>query len=346
MSTATDISEAAAQTGGTRRMRYTEAIEQAIWEEMERDDSVFTLGQMVSTAGFFGKKGGKSLIEEFGPKRVRDTGITETFMAGSAAGAAMVGMKPVVQMGFAGFSLIAGDEIYHKLAKWRYMHGGKFELSAVIRLPGGHQDAAGPEHSNSYEVLGMHMPGLKVVVPGTPADAKGLMKAAIRDPNPVLFHEVRSLNFTKGHVPIDPDHVVPLGQAEVVRRGRDLTIITYGHLRGVSLDAAEQLAGEGVEIEVIDLKSLVPLDYPTVFESVARTGRAMVVNEAARTAGPASEIAVRIYEELWDRLRAPVERVTAPDVPAPQTLRLEALMRPSTDQVVAVARTLAARHGM
>lgn len=342
--TNTEMNPRSAAVGSTEpetvRMRYIEAIESAVREEMRRDETVFTLGQGVSIGGFFGKKGQQTLVEEFGPKRVRDSGITEAFMAGSAAGAAMVGTRPIIQMGFAGFSLIAGDEIYHKLAKWRYMHGGKFELPAVIRLPGGHQDAAGPEHSNSYEVLGMHMPGLKVVVPGTPADAKGLLKAAVRDPNPVLFHEVRSLNFTKGPVPTDPDFVVPIGVAETVVRGTDLTMITYGHMRKECVTAATELAKQGISAEVIDLKSLVPLDYPTVFESVARTRRAMVVNEAALTAGPASEIAVRIYEELFGTLLAPVERVCAPDVPAPQTLRLEAMMRPTPDRIVETASRL------
>ncbi len=332
-----------ANTGETVRLRYIEAIESAISEEMDRDPSVFHMGQGISNGGFFGKKGGPTPIEKYGSKRVRDSGITETFMAGSAAGAAMVGMRPVIQMGFAGFTLIAGDELYHKLGKWRYMHGGKFQLPAVIRLPGGHQDAAGPEHSNSYEVLGMHMPGLKVVVPGTAADAKGLMKAAIRDDNPVLFHEVRSLNFTKGAVPTSPDFVVPIGVAEVVAPGDDVTIITYGHLRGESEKAAKALAADGVSVEIIDLRSLMPLDYPTVFESVSKTGRALIVNEAHRTAGPASEIAVRIYEELYGSLKAPVVRLTAPDVPAPQTLRLEALMRPTSEQIVDEARKLARR---
>lgn len=326
----------------TVRMRYIEAIENTLWAEMEHDDSVFTLGQGVGAGGFFGRKGGRTLLDEFGTKRVRDTGITEAFMAGSAAGAAMVGMRPVVQMGFAGFSLIAGDEIYNKLGKWRYMHGGKFELPAVIRLPGGHQDAAGPEHSNSYEVLGMHMPGLKVVVPGTPADACGLFRSAIRDPNPVLFHEVRSLYFSRGMVPTDPDFTVPLGVADVAREGTDLSIITYGHLRGESLKAAEQMAGEGISVEVVDLRSLQPLDYPTVFASVAKTGRALIVNEAHRTAGPASEIAVRIYEELSRELKAPIARLCAPDVPSPQSLRLEAMMRPTAAQIAEEARRLAA----
>lgn len=316
-----------------RRMNYAEAIELAIREEMRRDPNVFTMGQMVSGGGFFAKKGEQSLIEEFGPKRVRDTGITESFMAGAAAGAAIVGMKPIVQMGFAGFSLIAGDEIYHKLAKWRYMHGGKFELSAVIRLPGGHADAAGPEHSNSYEVIGMHMPGLKVVVPGTAADAKGLMKAAIRDPNPVLFHEVRSLNYLRGMVPTDPDFVVPLGKANVARPGTDITVVTYGQMLSHCLKAAEILAAQGIETEVIDLRSLVPLDYETVFASVEKTKRAAVVVEAALTAGPASEIAARIYEQHFRTLRAPVLRVASLDVPAPQTLRLEAMVPPSVERI-------------
>ncbi len=341
MSTTTSVEQQASEASRTRRLRYTEAIELALREEMRRDPSVFTLGQMVSGGGFFGKKGGLSLIDEFGPKRVRDTGITETFMAGSAAGAAMIGLRPVVQMGFAGFSLIAADEIYHKLAKWRYMHGGKFELPAVIRLPGGHADAAGPEHSNSYEVLGMHMPGLKVVVPSTPADAFGLMKTAIRDNNPVLFHEVRSLNYVKDVVPTDPDFTVPFGQADIVRAGSDVTVVTYGHPRHDAVTAADELASEGVEVEVIDLRTLVPLDYETVFSSVRKTGKVLVLNEAARTAGPASEIAARIYEELFSELKAPVKRLCAPDVPAPQTLRLEAMMRPSLDDIKSALSELA-----
>ncbi len=324
-----------------RQLRYTEAIELAIREEMRRDPSVFTMGQMVSGGGFFAKKGEKSLLEEFGPKRVRDTGITETFMAGAAAGAAIVGLKPVVQMGFGGFSLIAGDEIYHKLAKWRYMHGGKFTMSAVLRLPGGHSDAAGPEHSNSYEVLGMHFPGLKVVIPGTPADAYGLMKAAIRDPNPVLFHEVRSLNYLRGPVPTDPEFTVPLGKARIVRAGSSVRVLTYGAMLGPSLQVADLLAHEGIDLEVIDLRSLAPLDYDLVFASVAKTRRAAVVNEAHLTAGPASEIAVRIYEEAFTQLAAPVQRICALDVPAPQTLRLEAMVRPSIDQITTAIRQLA-----
>ncbi len=325
----------------TQRLNYTEAVELALREEMRADETVFTMGTSVRAGGFFGRKGQKTLGEEFGAKRVRNTGILEVFMTGAAAGAAIVGMKPVVQLGFGGFALIAGDEIYHKLAKWRYMHGGKFPMSAVIRLSIGHADAAGPEHSNSYEVLGMHLPGLKVVVPATAADAYGLMKTAIRDPDPVLFHEVRSLRFLRGEVPTDPDFAVPLGRAAIAREGDAVTVVTYGQMLHDSLRAAEVVAQDGISVEVIDLRTLLPLDYETVYASVGKTRRALVVNEAHRNAGPASEIATRIYEHHFGRLAAPVRRLCALDVPAPQTRRLEAMVRPSVDEIAGAMRELA-----
>jgi acetoin:2,6-dichlorophenolindophenol oxidoreductase subunit beta len=325
----------------TQRLNYTEAVELALREEMRADETVFTMGTSVQAGGFFGRKGEQSLCEEFGPKRVRNTGILEVFMTGAAAGAAIVGMKPVVQLGFGGFALIAGDEIYHKLAKWRYMHGGKFPMSAVIRLSIGHADAAGPEHSNSYELLGMHLPGLKVVVPATAADAYGLMRTAIRDPDPVLFHEVRSLRFLRGQVPTDPDFAVPLGRAAIAREGETVTVVTYGQMLHDSLRAAELVAQDGISAEVIDLRTLLPLDYETVYASVGKTRRALVVNEAHLNAGPASEIATRIYEHDFARLAAPVRRLCALDVPAPQTRRLEAMVRPSVEQIAGAMRELA-----
>lgn len=322
----------------TQTLTYNAAIGQAIAEEMRIDPSVFVLGQMAAGGGQFAVERG--LSDEFGTERVRNTNITEAFMAGCTAGAAIAGMKPVVNMGFGDFALIAGDEIFHKLAKWRFMHGGKFALSAVVIMPVGNMGGGGPEHSSSLEVLGMHFPGLKVVVPATPADAKGLMKAAIRDPNPVLFHSVQALSFMKGDVSDDAELVVPFGKAAVRTSGKDITLVTFGSMLQPSLDAAAVLAKEGIEVEVIDLRSLVPLDWDTVLSSVRRTHRAMVVHEAVRTAGPGAEIAARIQEEAFYDLETPVFRVGGKDVIKPQTARLEQASIPNADEIVVAARKL------
>ena len=265
-------------------MGYNAAMGLGLVEEMRRDDSIFIMGQGVVTGGWFGME--KGLVAEFGTDRVLDCGIAEAFEAGLAAGAAIAGMKPVINMGFGDFALIAGDEIYHKLAKWRYMHGLDVPMTAVIIFPIGAMGGAGPEHSSCTEVLGMHFPGLKVVVPSTAEDAKGLMKAALREPNPVLFHSVQGLGWTRSDVPLDPNFVVPIGKAATRRAGQDLTILTYGSMVPRALEAAERLAGEGIDAEVVDLRTLVPLDWDHVLESVTRTHRAMVVHEAFRPAGP------------------------------------------------------------
>lgn len=319
-------------------MGYNAAMGLGLVEEMRRDDAIFVLGQGVATGGWFGAE--KGLSDEFGLDRVIDSGISEAFEAGLAAGAAIVGMKPVINMGFGDFALIAGDEIYHKLAKWRYMHGLDHPMTAVIIFPIGAMGGAGPEHSSCTEVLGMHFPGLKVVVPATPEDAKGLMKAALREPNPVLFHSIQGLGWSRGSVPTDPEFIVPIGKAATPRAGRDLTIITYGSMVPRSLEAAEILAGEGLEAEVIDLRSLVPLDWDCVLASVRRTNRAMVVHEAFRTAGPGAEIAARIQEEAFFDLEAPVMRLGAKDFPLPQHSDLEALSIPSVAAIADAARTL------
>jgi pyruvate/2-oxoglutarate/acetoin dehydrogenase E1 component len=325
---------------GTAVMAYNAAMGLALIEEMRRDERVFVLGQGVATGGWFGAE--KGLADEFGRDRVIDSNIAEAFEAGVAAGAAIVGMKPVINMGFGDFALIAGDEIFHKLAKWRYMHGLDVPMTAVVIFPIGVMGGAGPEHSSCPEVLGMHFPGLKVVVPATPADAKGLMAAALREPNPVLFHSVNSLGFQRGEVPLDPDFIVPIGKGVVRRAGNAITAITYGSMVDRTLAAADRVADEGIDIEVIDLRSLVPLDWELVLSSVRRTHRAMVVHEAVKTAGPGAEIAAQIQERLFFELEAPILRVAAKDVPLPQNGDLEQLCIPSVDEIADAARRLMA----
>lgn len=325
---------------GTAVMAYNAAMGLALIEEMRRDERVFVLGQGVATGGWFGAE--KGLADEFGRERVIDSNIAEAFEAGVAAGAAIVGMKPVINMGFGDFALIAGDEIFHKLAKWRYMHGLDVPMTAVVIFPIGVMGGAGPEHSSCPEVLGMHFPGLKVVVPATPADAKGLMAAALREPNPVLFHSVNSLGFQRGEVPLDPDFIVPIGKGVVRRAGNTITAITYGSMVDRTLAAADRVADEGIDVEVIDLRSLVPLDWELVLSSVRRTHRAMVVHEAVKTAGPGAEIAAQIQERLFFELEAPILRVAAKDVPLPQNGDLEQLCIPSVDEIADAARRLIA----
>jgi pyruvate/2-oxoglutarate/acetoin dehydrogenase E1 component len=326
---------------GTENLGYGRAINLALAEEMRRDERVWMMGQDIGRmGGVFGVTRG--LFDEFGPMRVRDTTINETFIVGGAAGAAMTGTIPVVELQFADFGLVAGDEIFHKLAKWRYMHGGKLSMPAVVRLPTGVVGGAGAEHSQSLEALGMHIPGLKVVLPGTPADAKGLLKSAIRDPNPVLFFEHKGMYRVKGPVPTDPEFLVPFGEAAVRREGGDATVVASGLMVGRALEAAEALAADRIELEVIDPRTLVPLDMETIVASVEKTGRALVVQEAVRTAGAGAEIAARIQEAAFFALDAPVWRLGALDTPVPQDPDLEQLVIPGVDQIVAAARELVA----
>jgi acetoin:2,6-dichlorophenolindophenol oxidoreductase subunit beta len=319
---------------------YAWAINHALAEEMRRDERVWIMGQDVGRmGGVFGVTRG--LLDEFGPARVRDTTINETFIVGGAAGAAMTGTIPVVELQFADFLLIAGDEIFHKLAKWRYVHGGNLTLPVVVRLPTGVIGGAGAEHSASLEAMAMHTPGLKVVLPATPSDAKGLLKAAIRDPDPVLFFEHKGLYRTKGPVPAGDEHLVPLGQAAVRRSGDALTIVATGLMVGRALEAAERLAADGIEAEVIDPRTLVPLDIETIVESVRRTRRAVAVHDAVQFAGPGAEVVATLQAECFSELAAPIERVAARFVPMPAAAALEAQIYPSSARVVAAAqRTL------
>ena len=323
----------------TKVLGYAWAINHALGEEMRRDERVWMMGQDVGRmGGVFGVTRG--LLEEFGPDRVRDTTINETFIVGGAAGAAMTGTIPVVELQFADFLFIAADEIFHKLAKWRYVHGGKLSLPVVVRLPTGVVGGAGAEHSASLEAIAMHTPGLKVVLPATPADAKGLLKTAIRDPGPVLFFEHKGLYRTKGPVPVADDHLVPFGQAAVRREGDAVTIVATGLMVGRALEAAEQLAAEGISAEVIDPRTLVPLDIETILESVTKTSRALVVHEAVRTGGAGAEIAAQISERAFFSLDAPVWRLGAVDTPLPQDPELEQLCIPSVAEIAAAVREL------
>lgn len=325
----------------TEQLGYGRAINAALAEEMRRDERVWMMGQDIGKmGGVFGVTRG--LFGEFGPDRVRDTTINETFIVGGAAGAALTGTIPVVELQFADFGLVAGDEIFHKLAKWRYMHGGKLSLPVVVRLPTGVVGGAGAEHSQSLEAIGMHVPGLKVVLPATPADAKGLLKTAIRDPNPVLFFEHKGMYRVKGPVPSGEDYLVPFGEAAVRRRGDAATVVATGLMVPRALEAAEKLAADGTEVEVIDPRTLVPLDMETIVASVERTGRALVVHEAVRTAGAGAEIAARIQEAAFFALDAPVWRLGALDTPIPQDPDLEQLVIPSAEGIETAARELLA----
>jgi len=324
-------------------MLYREAIRQALTEEMERDSSVFVMGEEVAEyEGTFRVTEG--LLKKFGPQRVVDTPISEEAFTGMAVGAAMTGLRPVIEFMTMNFSLPAFDQIINHAAKMYYMSGGQFPIPLVLRGPQGPGVQLSAQHSQSMESFFAHVPGLKVVAPGTGADAKGLLKSAIRDDNPVVFLEQAALYNVKFEVP-GGEFLVPIGQADVKRPGRDVTILTYSHMLGISLRAAEQLAREGIEAEVVDLRTLAPLDMQTVAESVSRTHRAVIATEDVRTCSFAAEVMARIYEEVFDELDAPVERVTGEDVPIPYSRPLEQLAVPDEQRVMAAVRRAVWREG-
>ena len=326
--------------GSTTKLRYQQCIGLAIEEEMLRDERVFAMGQDITTlGGQFGLS--KALMGKFGDNRVRDTAINETFMIGGACGAAIGGAVPVVDITFSDFLFIAGDEVFNKLAKWRFMHGGHpNELPVTVIAGTGILGGSGAEHNSSIEAHMLHNPGLKVVVPSTPADVKGLLKTAIRDPDPVIFMPNKGMFFQSGQVPDDPDFTIPFGEAATPRAGTSATVVTYSGSVPVVLEAAERLAPEGIDLEVIDLRTVVPLDWETVFESVRKTNRLMIVHEACRTGGVGAEIAARVQEELLYWLESPIARVCGADTHIPQNQMLEQYCIPSVDDVVEGARAL------
>jgi pyruvate dehydrogenase E1 component beta subunit len=321
------------------QITYREALNQALREELDRDERVFVMGEEV---GYFGGafKVTDGLLAVYGEKRIRDTPISELVIAGAGVGAAMGGLRPVVELMTINFGLLAIDQIVNHAAKIRYMFGGQAKVPLVIRAPqgGGHQ--LGAQHSQSLEAYFVHCPGLRVAIPATPADAKGLLKTAIRHEDPVIFLEHESLYGKKGEVP-DGELLVPFGQASVVRQGKDVTIVSYSKCVYDALAAAETLENEGIDAEVIDLRTLNPLDLNTVIASVKKTAKAVIVYEGWRTGGAGAEIAAQIYEAAFDYLDAPIERVATKDIPMPYNRHLEAAALPTPADVVKAAERLA-----
>jgi pyruvate dehydrogenase E1 component subunit beta len=315
---------------------YRDALNQALREEMQRDDRVFLMGEEV--AEYDGAyKVSRGLLKEFGAKRVVDTPIAELGFAGIGVGAAIVGLRPVIEMMTWNFALLAIDEIVNGAAKIRYMSGGQLGCPIVFRGPGGAALQLGAQHSQSFESWYAHVPGLKVLTPGTPADAKGLLKSAIRDDNPVVFIEGEMLYNVKGEVP-DGEHLTPIGQAEVKRQGSDVTLICHGKMASVALKAAEQLAADKVSAEVVDLRTIRPLDTTTILASVTKTNRCVVVEEGWPFAGVGAQIVDVIQREAFDSLDAPVLRVSNADVPMPYNKHLEKAAKPDAGKVVEAAK--------
>jgi pyruvate/2-oxoglutarate/acetoin dehydrogenase E1 component len=314
-------------------LTYRDAVAAGIAQEMERDDSVVCLGEDIAAAGGV-FKATVGLLEKFGPLRVRDTPIAEQAILGAAMGAAMTGLKPVAEIMFSDFLAVCWDIVANEIAKTRYMTNGQISLPLVIRTGNGGGSRFGAQHSQSVENWAMAIPGLKVVAPSTPADVKGLLAAAIRDPDPVVFFEHKALYATKGEVP-DGEHVDKLGKAAIRRQGSDLTIAALALMVPRALEAAERLQAEhGISATVIDVRSLVPLDTQTIFAAVSKTGRFYTVEENPRLCGWGAEIASLVAEELFWDLDAPITRITTPHVPLPAADRLEDLTIPSVARIV------------
>ncbi|MDR3580742.1 MAG: alpha-ketoacid dehydrogenase subunit beta [Oryzomonas sp.] len=318
-------------------MTYRDAINLALKEEMRHDPSVVVWGEDVALyEGSF--KVTRGLLAEFGEERVKDTPISENTIIGVAVGAAMGGVRPVAELMTVNFALLAMDQIVNHMTKIHYMFGGQAVVPMTIRMPGGGGSQLGAQHSQSLETFFMHCPGMRVLYPSTPADAKGLLKSAIRDNNPVIFLEHELLYNSKGEVPADPEYLVPIGKAEVKRPGEQVTIVAYARMTVLALQAAEELAGEGISCEVVDLRSLAPLDDDTILASVRKTGRAVVVEECWRTCGLGAEIASRIFENCFDVLLAPVRRVSGLDVPMPYSRKIEKICIPQKETIVQAVR--------
>jgi len=323
-----------------RELSYAEAIREALRQEMQRDERVFIIGEDVGVyGGAFGVTLG--LVEEFGEERVIDTPISELGIAGAITGAALTGMRPVGEIMFMDFTTLAMEQLVNQAAKIRFMFGGKAKVPFVLRTPAGSGTGAAAQHSQSLENWFVHVPGLKVVMPSTPYDAKGLLIASMRDDNPVIFVEHKLLYKTRGPVPEEP-YTIPLSTAEVKREGRDLTIVATSIMVKRSLEAAEQLAQEGIEVEVVDPRTLKPLDEETIIRSVMKTGRVLIVHEACKTGGYGGELAAVIAgSEAFDYLDAPIVRLAGRDMPIPYNRTLEYHTVPQVENIVEAARQLA-----
>lgn len=321
-----------------RQISFREAIIEALREELARDERVFIMGEDIgAVGGAFGAT--KGLLKEFGEERVRQTPISETAIVGFGVGAAMAGMRPVVEIMRCDWMTICMDEIVNQAAKMRYFSAGRPEVALVIRTATEGGIGLGAQHSQSFEAWFAHVPGLKVVMPSTPYDAKGLLKAAIRDPNPVIFMEPVILFNTSGPVP-EEDYIIPLGKADVKREGKDVTIIVWGAMTPRALSAAETLAKEGIQAEVVDPRTMRPLDIETIITSVKKTGRAVVAHEANKTGGFGAEVVAQIQERAFDHLDAPIQRVGAPDVFIPVNRNLERMVLPGPEPVIQAVKAI------
>lgn len=313
-----------------------EAVSQALWEEMERDPSVFILGEEVGVwGGSYAVT--KGFYDHFGGERVRDTPIAEAGIIGAAIGAALVGQRPVAELMTINFAFAAMDHIVNEAAKLHYMFGGQFVLPLVIRTVGGGGRQLGATHSQTPDAIFAHFPGLKVVAPGTPADAKGLLKSAIRSNDPVLFIEHATMYQVRGDVP-DGEFTIPIGQSKIQRPGKDVTLVTYSKGLEISTKAAEHLSKDGIEAEIVDLRSLRPLDMGPVLESFKKTNRAVVVEEGWKSFGVGAEITSRIYEQAFDFVDAPIRRVAQDEVPLPYNRTLEQAALPQVEDVLAAVK--------
>lgn len=314
-----------------------EAISQALWEEMERDPKVFIMGEEVGVwGGTYAVT--KGFYDHFGGDRVRDTPISEAAIIGAAIGASLTGTRPVAELMTINFAFVAMDHIVNQAAKLHYMFGGQFVLPLVIRTPSGGGRQLGATHSQTPDVIFAHFPGLKVVAPGTPADAKGLLKAAIRCNDPVLFIEHATLYQMRGEVP-EGDYTVPIGKSTIQRPGKDVTVVTYSKMLDVSMKAAEQLSKDaGIEAEIVDLRSLRPLDMGPVLESFKKTNRAVIVEEGWQSYGVGAEVQSRIYEQAFDYVDAPIKRVAQQEVPLPYNRTLEQSALPQVPDVIAAVK--------
>jgi len=319
---------------------YRDALRQALFEEMEKDPTVFIMGEGI------GERGGsykvtEGLLAEFGPGRVMDTPLSEPTFTGAGVGAALAGTRPIVEILFVDFTTLVMDQLINQAAKYEFMSGGQGKVPLVVRTQGGAGNGLAGQHSQSLEAIFYHIPGLKLVMPSTPYDAKGLLKAAIRDDDPVIFLEHKLLYMTKGEVP-EEDYIVPLGQADVKRSGDDITLITYSYMTLKCLEAAEALQKEGISVEVLDLRTLTPLDKETILNSVKKTGRLLVADEGHRTCGAAAEIAAMVAEEAIYYLKAPIKRVTSPDTPVPFSPPLEQAFIPDEKKLIPAIKSLMA----
>lgn len=318
---------------------YKEAVRQAMQEEMRRDENVFLMGEDV---GIYGGAFGVSLgmLDEFGEERVRDTPISEAAISGAAAGAAVTGMRPIAEIMFSDFVTIAMDSLVNQAAKMRYMFGGKAKVPMVLRLPGGSGTGAAAQHSQSLESWLVHVPGLKVVMATTPYDVKGLLKTAVRDDNPVVFIETKTCYNRKGEVP-EGEYTIPFGVADVKRQGKDVTVFATGVMVHRALEAAEILAKDGIDIEIIDPRTLVPFDKETLVKSVIKTGKLIIVHEACKRGGFGGEVAAEVIEsEAFDYLDAPIKRLAGKNVPIPYCMELEKSAVPQVEDIVKAVREI------